>query len=151
MGAARGESRIPRRVGAGHLPPGARVVEHRGRMLVTGGAPDKEALDMAADYFEAKERQGGMADAMMRFAQPLLEEAGDNLDSQQGALTLAGVFWNMAIADDEESRERFLAILMGPDGPCRTDGDRQYTRSLAERMIERHKQMFPGLHQAHAR
>jgi len=123
------------------------------RLLVPGFGPlpararaDEEALDMASDGFEARERRVGMANAMMRFAEPLLKEAGDNPASQEKALTLAGVFWNMAIVDDGDYRAEFLSVLMGPEGPCTTEEDRQYLREMAERMILRHKEMFPGLH-----
>ena len=114
--------------------------------LHAGGEVDERVLDSATDGLEGEERGVGMGNAMMRFAEPLVREAGDNPESQQKALTLAMVFWNMALFDDEEGGETFLPILTGADGPCRTEEDRQYMRALAARMVLRHKAMFPGLH-----
>lgn len=133
------------------VPEGMRVIEHRGRRLITRGDPDERALDVAAEFFERRERGEGPAADMVRFAEPLLKEAGDDADSYQGALNLAMMFWNLAQVDDEEGREDLMAMMTGPEGPCRTEEDRQYMWALAGPMIERHKAMFPGLHRAQAR
>ncbi len=145
---ARAESDTALGVGSGHLPPGARVVEHRGRQLVTTGDLDEKSMDMAVEYFDAKERGEGPAAAMMRFAEPLLEKAGDDPRSYENAMSLGMFIWNLAICRDEDAREDLIRTLLGslPDGMLERD-----FRSLAGEMIERHQRMFPGMHGMHAR
>lgn len=111
----------------------------------------KDCPTDAQDGTDRSESGDGPASALVRFAEPLLQRAGDDQESKQKALTLALVFWNMAIFPDDGAREELMESLVRPDGPFKTEEDRQYIRAMAERMIERHQQMFPGLHPAHAR
>jgi hypothetical protein len=77
------------------LPPRARAVIHRGRLLAMTGNPSPEALDLADDYFERKEAGEGCSAQVMRFSQPLIEAADGDAEKIERAMTLGMVFWNI--------------------------------------------------------
>lgn len=92
----------------------------------------------------AKRRGDGPAAKMVRFAQPLLDVAGDDSDRRQRTLNYGLTFWNLAV-HQESKREELLADM--------TDGvgeEGEKFRSLAIDMIQRHREMFPEMHRGHS-
>jgi hypothetical protein len=79
---------------------------------------------------------------MMRFVQPLLKGCNDGAQLEK-ALKLGMLFWNLALAGDDR-REEMLARLANklPD-----DLDATEFHALASDMANRHRAMFPTLHQ----
>lgn len=118
----------------------AHIVQHRGATMVASRGISGRALDEAAEYFGAKRRGDGPAAKMVRFAQPLLDVAGDDSDRRQRALNYGLTFWSLAVCR-EAKREELLADMtdgMGEEG--------EKFRSLAIDMIQRHQEMFPEMH-----
>ena len=128
----------------GALSPQSRVVTHRGRDLLISSGRDvpSQVLDEARDYFDAKDRGEGPAARLMRFALPLLEGV-DESGRADRALELAMIFWNLAILDDKHREEAMAAMVKTMAQSPETAAEFQ---ALAEKMIERHRQMFPALH-----
>jgi hypothetical protein len=128
-------------------PEHRRIVTHRGRpLLISGGDLPAGVLDHAVEFFEAKDRGEGPAAQMMRFVAPLLEAAGDDPARRERALSLGTTFWNLALLD-EEQRERTIddiAERLGDD-PAKSAS----FRTMAADMIERHRALFPRMHQTH--
>ena len=120
------------------------MLHHRGRPLLISGGRDLPAgvLDRGAEFHVAKDRGEGPAAHMMRFVQPLLEGCNDNAQLEK-AFNLGMVFWNLALAEDDR-REEMLARLASklPD-----DLDPTAFRALASDMVNRHRAMFPAMHQ----
>jgi len=79
---------------------------------------------------------------MKRFVQPLLDGCDDAAERQK-SINLGMLFWNLALAEDDE-RERLLESMLSklPD-----DRDAVEFRALADDMVKRHRAMFPGMHQ----
>ena len=123
--------------------PGAPAVDHRGRSLIVSGNPSSEKLDLAADYFDRKDAGEGWAAQLARFSQPIIEAAGDNPVAIQNAMTLGALLWNVAIADEDPD----VALADAMRGLSLSDEEAAALRSLAARMIKRHRQMFPELHE----
>jgi hypothetical protein len=134
---------LPQDEAARAVPPrGPHAVDHRGTSLTVTGNPSRETLDLAADYFARKDAGEGWAAEVTRFSQPLIEAAGDNPVAVQNAMTLGALLWNVAIAHDDVD----VALAEVMQGMSLRDEDAADLRTLAARMVERHKQMFPALH-----
>ena len=120
-----------------------RIVHHGGRPLLVSGGRDLPAgvLDRAVEFYAAKDRGEGPAAQMKRFVQPLLDGCDDAAELQK-SLNLGMLFWNLALAEDDE-RERLLASMLSklPD-----DRDAVEFRALADDMVNRHRAMFPEMH-----
>ena len=88
---------------------------------------------------------GAIADAMMDFAQPLLDQTDGSLEQVNRALTIAQLCWNFAVVP-EEQRDESVAKMQGT---LRMDDDQfdAFRGSVIEPMIRRHRDMFPRLHQ----
>lgn len=135
------------RLAAAPPTPRGRIVYHRDRPLLVSGDLPAGALDEAVEHFRAKDRGEGPAAKMKRFIEPLLEAAGGDRTKIDRALTLGMVFWNLALCDDER-REGMLGELSR--SLAKTEQDERDLRVLAADMVERHRTMFPGLHQQSA-
>jgi uncharacterized protein YecA (UPF0149 family) len=88
---------------------------------------------------------GAIAEAMSRFAQPLIDASDGSPEELQRALSLSQLCWNLALLP-EEKRDAFMAKMQ----PARNIDDgafQELKREVILPMIERHAQMFPGLHQ----
>lgn len=107
-----------------------------------GGKPSRETLDLAADFFDRKDADEGPAAQIMRFSQPLIEAALDSPEAIQNAMTLGALLWNIAMAG--EDTDAALADVMQSMSLSK-EGAAEF-HSIALRMVERHKQMFPALH-----
>lgn len=111
-------------------------------MLVSGGRDlPAGVLDRAVEFYAAKDRGEGPAAQMKRFVQPLLAGCDDAAELQK-SLNLGMLFWNLALAEDDE-RERLLVSMLSklPDDRVAVE-----FRALANDMVKRHRAMFPGMH-----
>lgn len=86
---------------------------------------------------------GAIADAMMRFAQPLINATDGSPEQFQQALTISQLCWNLAVAP-EESRDAFLA-KMQPVMKMADEEFQEFKRTVVTPMIRRHHEMFPGM------
>jgi hypothetical protein len=86
---------------------------------------------------------GAIADAMFRYAQPLIDATDGSPEQVQKALTLSQMCWNLALTP-EAQRDEFLAsiqpILRMDDGEFE-----EFRRTVATPMIRRHHEMFPTM------
>ena len=89
-----------------------------------------------------------IADAMSRFAQPLIDATDGSPEQLQRALTLSQMFWNLALTP-EGKRDEFLAnmqpVLKMDDGEFQ-----EFKRTVATPMIRRHQEMFPAMQRSGA-
>ena len=86
---------------------------------------------------------GAIADAMYRFAQPLIDATDGSPEQLQRALTLSQLCWNLAMTP-EGKREEFLANMQ----PTLKMGDgefQEFKRTVVTPMIRRHQEMFPAM------
>jgi hypothetical protein len=86
---------------------------------------------------------GALAEAMTRFAQPLLEATDGSPEQLQRALRLSQICWNLARRLPAEQRDTALAELQQT---LQMD-DREledFQRTVVGPMIRRHQEMFPG-------
>jgi uncharacterized protein YecA (UPF0149 family) len=87
---------------------------------------------------------GAIADAMMAYIQPMLEQSDGSPERMQRALMLGQLCWNMALLPNDE-RENFLEHMR----PSLNLNDKEFDdfRNLViAPMMRRYEQMFPGKH-----
>ena len=111
-------------------------------MLVSRGVSSTHR-GIAADYFARKDRGEGPAAQMVRFAEPLLEAAGDDSARRQMALNFGMACWNLALCD-EARREEMLGDLVSRMATDEHDAER--LRGLAATMVMRHRRLYPEMH-----
>jgi uncharacterized protein YecA (UPF0149 family) len=86
----------------------------------------------------------GFADAMSRFAQPLIDASDGSQEDLERALQLSQLCWNLAILP-QESREGFLTKMQQALGMDDEEFE-DLERGVVLPMIQRHQEMFPALH-----
>jgi hypothetical protein len=88
---------------------------------------------------------GAIAEAMMAYAEPLLEETDGSIEDTNRALMLSQLCWNMALLPDDQ-HEKFLCDMRSS---VEMDGDEfdDFRQGVIGPMIRRHREMFPLLHQ----
>lgn len=87
---------------------------------------------------------GAIADAMTRFAQPLLDATDGSQEDLQRAYSLSQVCWNLALMP-EDAREQSLAEMQ-PTLKMDDADFQEFKRDLILPMIRRHHEMFPNMH-----
>jgi preprotein translocase subunit SecA len=87
---------------------------------------------------------GAIADAMVAYAQPLLDETDGSMEDMNRALTLSQLCWNLALLP-EQQRETMLGE-MRPKLKMDDDEFNDFRQSVVRSMIRRHQEMFPQLH-----
>jgi hypothetical protein len=87
----------------------------------------------------------GSVDDLAEFARPIIDgmHASSAVELEQ-ALTVGAFMWQLAVCDDETDRRRMLEAFAAE--ACRDDDDRRDLYDLAEMMLERHREMFPSMH-----
>jgi hypothetical protein len=111
---------------------------------VAGDGLSPDALDAAAQLLRDKDAGKGPASQMVDYARPILDSTDGDSESTQAALTLAMLFWNLAITRDDAVREETLSEMA-----LRLDEEeRDEFAETAQMMIERHRMMFPEMHRA---
>lgn len=86
---------------------------------------------------------GAIADAMSRFAQPLLEATDGSPEQLQKALMLSQLCWNMAMTPEEE-RDGLLGTMQ-PIMEMDDSEFMEFKRTVVMPMIRRHQEMFPAM------
>ena len=86
---------------------------------------------------------GAIADAMSRFAQPLIDATDGSPEQLQRALTLSQLCWNLAITP-AEMRDEFLASMQ-PTLKMDDGEFQEFKRTVVTPMIRRHQEMFPAM------
>ncbi len=87
---------------------------------------------------------GAIADAMVKYAQPLLDGTDGSIEQMNKAFELGMLCYNLAIFPKTE-REAAIAKLQ----PNLQMGDMEFAafrRSIIDPMIRRHEDMFPAKH-----
>ena len=86
---------------------------------------------------------GAIADAISRFAQPLIDATDGSPEELQRALTLSQLCWNLAITPAEK-RDEFLANMQ-PTLKMDDGEFQEFKRTVVTPMIRRHQEMFPAM------
>jgi len=88
---------------------------------------------------------GAIAEAMSRFAQPLIDATDGSPEDLQRALSLSQLCWNLAVMP-EGSRDQVLADMQ-PTLKMDDEEFQELKRDLVMPMIRRHQEMFPQMQQ----
>lgn len=87
---------------------------------------------------------GAIAEAIVAYAQPLIDQTDGSVDKMNRAMTVAQMCWNLTLLP-EERRDAAIDELK-PALPM-TDGEfAEFRQHLVLPMIQRHREMFPGMH-----
>lgn len=132
-------------IGAVERLDGRRVVERNGqRMLVSSGVSDAQ-LAAADEFFAAKAAGRGPAADIADFAAPFVDATDGSPAEVQRALNLAMFCWNLAVVRDDHEREEHLNDFLAK--AFKDDEVREHFRDMANAMVERHRMMFPKMHE----
>jgi len=105
------------------------------------------APDSATGLFSGFGGGLGMAAGLTEFAQPLLDEAGDNPESMTKALNFGILLWNIAAlaeaAGEETAREQLSEI---ENKLCNSAQDCRVFRDTVRVLFERYALTRPGAH-----
>src|ERR671924_295751 len=86
---------------------------------------------------------GALAEAMVAYAQPLLDETDGSTEQMNRAFSVAQICWNLALLPESEC-DKSLAEMR----PSLEMDDREFEdfrQSVVLPMIRRHHDMFPGM------
>ncbi len=86
---------------------------------------------------------GIIAESIIAYAQPLLDQTDGSIDNMNKALSLAQLCWNLALLPDKE-RELSLA-RMPPSLDLNEAEFDDFRQSVILPMIRRHYEMFPNM------
>jgi|CXWL01.1.fsa_nt_gi hypothetical protein len=87
---------------------------------------------------------GAIAEAIMAYAQPLIDQTDGSLDQLNRALALGQLCWNLALLPEEE-RDKVLGETR-PTLKMEDDEFEAFRCSVVGPMIRRHEEMFPRMH-----
>lgn len=127
--------------------------KHKHCCLVKPGGLDAARARVArvraegpAGPFDRRTVVNATVEELKLFAQPLLDQAGDEPEAMEAAVQLAGVCWHVALAPDADARSEEMKRLVGDQLALKSDTERQAFLDLLAAMIERHERLFPDLH-----
>ncbi|MFC1498632.1 SEC-C metal-binding domain-containing protein [Verrucomicrobiota bacterium] len=86
---------------------------------------------------------GVMAESMVAYAQPLLDEADGSKEQMQHALSITQICWNLALLPETEQEESLATMR-----PALKMDDAEFAdfrQSVIAPMIARHHEMFPNM------
>lgn len=86
---------------------------------------------------------GAIADSIIAYAKPLLDEADGSLEDMNNALSLAQLCWNLALLPEKE-RDARLAKMQSALAMDDTEFE-DFRQSIVLPMIQRHHDMFPNM------
>ena len=86
---------------------------------------------------------GAIADAMSRFAQPLIDATDGSPEDLQRALSLSQLCWNLALMP-KDKQDQFLADMQ-PTLKMDDEEIQEFKRDVVMPMIRRHQEMFPAM------
>jgi len=87
---------------------------------------------------------GAIAEAIVAYAQTLLNETDGSEDQMNKALAISQFCWNLAMMP-EDAREKSI-LEMQPKFKMDDDEFDDFRRSVIAPMIRRHEEMFPRMH-----
>ena len=87
---------------------------------------------------------GAIAEAIVAYAQPLLDQTDGSLEQLNKAMTFSQLCWNLALLP-EDGRDQMLSE-MRPSLQMDEDEFNEFRRSIIDPMIRRHQEMFPLMH-----
>ena len=87
---------------------------------------------------------GAIANAIVAYAQPLLDQTNGDVDQMNRAMMLGQMCWNLALLPEER---RDAAIEEMQPALNMTDGEfAEFRQQIVLPMIQRHHEMFPAMH-----
>jgi hypothetical protein len=86
---------------------------------------------------------GAIADAMARYAQPVVDSCDGSPEELQKSYMLSQLCWNAAVLPDDQ-RAAFLET-MRPAFNMDNEEFQEFIRDVVEPMIRRHHEMFPAM------
>jgi uncharacterized protein YecA (UPF0149 family) len=86
---------------------------------------------------------GIMAESMITYVQPLLDETDGSQEQMQNALSIAQMCWNLALLPEKEQRDSLAKM----QAVLKMDADEfaDFCESIIMPMIRRHREMFPNM------
>lgn len=88
---------------------------------------------------------GGIADAIVAYAQPLFDQTDGSIDQMNRAMAIAQVCWNLALMPEDE-RDAALDT-MKPALKMTDEELAEFRQHIFLPMIQRHHEMFPKMHE----
>jgi preprotein translocase subunit SecA len=87
---------------------------------------------------------GSIADAMVRYAQPLIDATDGSQEQVQKALSLSQMCWNLAVTPEAQRDDALVSLQSG----LGLDDEelQELKRDIIEPMIRRHQEMFAAMH-----
>jgi len=87
---------------------------------------------------------GAIADAIVGYAQPLIDQTDGSLEQMDKALAISQACWNLSIMSEQER----LSVLDGMRSSMEMSESEfaDFERSVVLPMIRRHEEMFPRMH-----
>ncbi len=87
---------------------------------------------------------GAIADAIVGYAQPLIDATDGSMDQINRALAISQACWNLSLLPKEQRQSSMKSLR---DALSMDDAEFQdFHRSILEPMVRRHEEMFPKLH-----
>jgi uncharacterized protein YecA (UPF0149 family) len=87
---------------------------------------------------------GAIAEAIVAYAQPLFDETDGSIDKMNRVMTVAQMCWNLALLP-EGQREKAIDELR-PALNMTDEEFAEFRQHVVLPMIQRHHEMFPGMH-----
>ena len=87
---------------------------------------------------------GAIAESIMAYAQPLLDETDGSIKQMNNALALGQVCWNLALMPEEACNEALRE--MRPSLKMEAGEFEAFRRNVVVPLIRRHQEMFPRMH-----
>lgn len=86
---------------------------------------------------------GTMADSMVAYAQPLIDETDGSQEQMNKALSIAQLCWNLALLPEDDREERITELQEGLNMDDAEFAD--FRQSIIAPMVSRHHKMFPNM------
>jgi len=87
---------------------------------------------------------GAIAEAIVAYAQPLLDQTDGSEEQLNKAMTISQLCFNLAL-QPEDKRDQMLSE-MRPALHMEDDEFNEFRRTIIDPMIRRHQEMFPLMH-----
>jgi hypothetical protein len=87
---------------------------------------------------------GAIAEAIVAYAQPLLDATDGSMEAMNRALGIGQFCWNLALLPKERQEETLRDA--GPTLQMEAEEFEAFRRSVIMPMVQRHEEMFPQLH-----